>query len=73
MKHVKFIGAILFGIIGVIFTFTPVILSVIILWKLSKLLTVILCILFPIGVYLIYYYFKTMDKFTIKISLNICQ
>lgn len=54
MKYVKFILDVLLTIIGEVLVGLPILLSLILLWNLSKVLLVFFCLSFPLGIYLVY-------------------
>lgn len=54
MKYAKIILVSLSIIIGIILTGLPILLSLVLLWNLSKPLLVFCCLAFPVGVYLLY-------------------
>lgn len=62
MKYVKFILDCLLTIIGIILVGLPILLSLVLLWNLSKVLLLFFCVSFPVGIYLLYRYFITNDN-----------
>jgi len=54
MKYAKFIIDCVLTLIGIILVGLPILLSLVLLWNLSKALLIFFCISFPVGVYLLY-------------------
>ena len=62
MKYVKFILDGALTIVGEVLVGLPILLSLILLWNLSKVLLLFFCLSFPIGIYLIYRHFIINDE-----------
>lgn len=62
MKYVKFILNGVLTIIGEVLVGLPILLSLVLLWNLSKILLLFICLSFPVGIYLLYRHFITNNN-----------